>query len=168
MDVAALIERYLPGARFTSMDDQITSWDSTCGVDQPSLNDLKDLQKHWDNDEGERVRESKLVELKKASKRALESVVSPYSDLERETWGKQESQARAYLADNEVETVFLDNCAATAGISKEDLVDRIMAKVNAYEIATGIIQGQTTKIRDQIKDSKLTVKKLKAFKISYK
>ncbi len=167
MDVAALIERYLPEARFTSKDNEITSWDETCGHPQPSQEDLDEFQTQWDEDELERAREYMLMQINRETRRALESITKPYDEHERETWYKQEEQAKKWLDDPTADTVFLDNCAIHAGVSKEDLVARIMGKVIPYEAATGIIQGKTLAKRAIVKDPNSTLEIVLSVDLSY-
>ena len=71
---------------------------------------------------------------------ALESRMSAlvsgaYGPHERETWRKQEDEARAYTADDQAPTPYLDGIRL-AGETQAGQVAAIMAKVTAIETAT--------------------------------
>lgn len=63
-------------------------------------------------------------------------VSASYGPHERETWRKQEADARAYTADNQAATTYLDSIRI-AGETRADQVAAIMTKVTAVEAATG-------------------------------
>lgn len=63
-------------------------------------------------------------------------VSASYGPHERETWRKQEDEARAYTGDNQASTSYLDSIRIT-GETRADQVTAIMAKVAAVETATG-------------------------------
>ena len=74
---------------------------------------------------------------------------------EMTSWGKQVSQARAWVADNTVLTPFIDNLltARSLGETKEILVGKIIANADAYEIAYAKLLGKFQKLTRQVEDA---------------
>lgn len=71
-------------------------------------------------------------------------------DSERSTWTKQESEARAYQADNTAVTPFIDSLSESRGVDKDYLVQKIIEKSDAYAIAIGTLTGVRQKAEDSI------------------
>lgn len=72
----------------------------------------------------------------------MAAIRSEYLPEERETWGTQLEQAKAWDADNAAPTPMLDAMVAASGQDKADLVARILAKAAAYEVAVGAALGK--------------------------
>lgn len=68
---------------------------------------------------------------------------------EKSTWARQESEAKAYNLDNNSYTPFLDSLVVARGISKDDLVSKILVKSDAYTKKLGQYIGEYQK---KIKD----------------
>ncbi|MEQ8318781.1 MAG: hypothetical protein RH946_00840 [Rhodospirillales bacterium] len=100
--------------------------DNEDGTATPNTDDkaLADLQA-----EGNRL----LVSALEGRMSAL--VSGAYGPHERETWRKQEDEARAYTADDQAPTPYLDGIRL-AGETLAEQVAAIMAKVTAIETAT--------------------------------
>ncbi len=80
----------------------------------------------------------------------LQAIAAPYSEEERESWHKQEKEARAWLEDSSVSTPLLSAMAASRGISLEDMVLKVMENVETFEQASGAILGTQQKLLDEL------------------
>lgn len=96
---------------------------------------------------------SKLSEINAAYNTATSSLVSTYPDTELLTFDKQEQEARAWDADNTTSTPLIDALALGRGIDKAELVRRIIAKADAFAVATGYLTGQRQRYEDQLEDA---------------
>jgi len=82
----------------------------------------------------------------------MSTIREKYPESERQTWYIQEQEARAYKADNSVETPFIDNIANSRGIDKDELVDKIITKADTYKAMVGNAVGNKQKIEDLIEN----------------
>lgn len=98
----------------------------------------------------EAIKSSKLSEINSAYNTATSSLVSTYPSTEILTFDKQEQEARAWQADNSVSTPLIDALVLGRGIDKAELVRRIIAKADAFAVATGYLTGQRQKYEDQL------------------
>src|SRR5690606_9577402 len=94
----------------------------------------------------------KLAEINAAYKAAMLPITSTYPSEERDSWAKQEKEARAYLADSNAPTPFIDYMLQERPVEggKAELVNRIMAKVEAYEQDVGVHTGIRHRLEDQL------------------
>ena len=90
----------------------------------------------------EEAKAAKLSEINAAADRAIGTLTATYPDREISTLDKQESEARAYAAVPTASTPLLSALAEARGISLPDLVERVLAKADAFAVATGSISGQ--------------------------
>lgn len=90
----------------------------------------------------------KLNEINAAYQQAIATLTPTYPDDERLTFDKQEAEARSWLADNSESTPFVDALAAGRMIDKAELVNRIIAKADAFAIASGLLTGQRQRYED--------------------
>lgn len=102
----------------------------------------------------EELRASKLSEINSAYDKTMSSVVATYPDMEVLTFDKQEQEARAWLVDNSASTPLIDALAQGRGIDKAELVQRIIAKADAFALATGYLTGQRQRYEDTLKAAK--------------
>lgn len=86
----------------------------------------------------EEVKTAKLSEINAAADRAIATLTATYPDREISTFDKQESEARAYAADPTASTPLLSALAQARGISLPDLVERVLAKADAFAVASGL------------------------------
>ena len=91
---------------------------------------------------------AKLSEINAAADRAI--ATATYPDREISTFDKQESEARAYAADATASTPLLSALAEARGISLPDLVERVLAKADAFAVASGSIIGQRQALEDRL------------------
>ena len=99
----------------------------------------------------ERAKTSKLAEINAAYEAATSALVSTYPQTELLTFDKQESEARAWTADNSAETPLVDMLATGRQMAKAELVRRIIAKADAFTLASGYLTGQRQRFEDQLK-----------------
>lgn len=106
---------------------------------EPSLNEVKDM---------------KDEEIKTAYDIDMSNLAAPYTDKERESWTKQESEARAWLLDNTNATPFIDAMLTVrTTITKVELINRIVAKADAFANESGKLTGKKHFIEEQIADA---------------
>lgn len=98
----------------------------------------------------ETVKASKLNEINLAYEQAIATLTPTYPDDERLTFDKQEQEARAWLADNSTPTPFVDALAAGRQMDKAELVSRIIAKADAFALASGSLTGQRQRYEDML------------------
>lgn len=92
----------------------------------------------------------KLSEINRAADAAIATLTATYPDREISTFDKQESEARAYVADATASTPLLSALAEARGISLSDLVERVLAKADAFAVASGSIIGQRQALEDRL------------------
>ena len=76
----------------------------------------------------------------------IKNIAKDYPQFERDTFAVQESEANAYMKDNEAPTPFIDNLCLNRGIEKSEMVAKILANAEALKLATAPIIGQYQKI----------------------
>lgn len=112
------------------------------------------------------LRSAKLSEINSLYNTATSSLVSTYPSTELLTFDKQEQEARAWLADNSVSTPLIDALALGRGIDKSELVRRIIAKADAFALATGYLTGQRQRYEDLL-DAAATAEEVEAIVPEY-
>ena len=93
---------------------------------------------------------AKLSEINTVTDATLAVLTETYPDREIATFDKQESEARAYAADPMSSTPFLSALAVARGIPLSDLVGRVLAKADAFAVASGSIIGQRQALEDRL------------------
>lgn len=96
------------------------------------------------------IKSRKLAEINDAYQQAIATLTPTYPDDERLTFDKQEAEARAWLADNSAPTPFVDALAAGRQMDKAELVSRIIAKADAFALASGSLTGQRQRYEDML------------------
>ena len=76
----------------------------------------------------------------------IDHIGKNYPQFERDTFAAQETEANAYIKDNEAPTPFIDNLCLSRGIEKSVMVAKILANAEALKLATAPIIGQYQKI----------------------
>ena len=71
-------------------------------------------------------------------------------DSEKQTWLKQEQEARAYLLDSNASTPFIDAICLARECDKRYLVSKIKEKADAYTVAVGKLTGIRQKLEKEI------------------
>lgn len=96
------------------------------------------------------IKARKLAEINDSYQQAIATLTPTYPDDERLTFDKQEAEARAWLADNSTPTPFVDALAAGRQMEKAELVSRIIAKADAFALASGSLTGQRQRYEDML------------------
>ena len=73
-----------------------------------------------------------------------------YPEDEVRSWPKQEAEARLWLLNADAATPWIDGAAAGRGITKAELVNKIMANAALFASQHGELTGKRQKLRDQI------------------
>lgn len=94
---------------------------------EPSLEELKGIQ-------------SENINI--AFEKAIQEVTSGYPTSEVKSWSKQETEARAYLANNNADTPLINALASSRSVDKADLVERIIAKADLFADISGTLIGR--------------------------
>ena len=98
----------------------------------------------------ENAKAVKLAEINAACQHALEGLTATYPERELVSFDKQESEARAYMVDEKAQTPLLYALATARGISLDDLAQRVIAKADAFAVASGTIIGQRQAMEDRL------------------
>lgn len=82
--------------------------------------------------------------------RRLAALAAPYLPAERETWPTQQAEARAWSIDPAAPTPMLSAMAAARGITRADIVAKVLENVALFEAASGDILGQQQALLDAL------------------
>lgn len=96
------------------------------------------------------ARTEKLMAVSAACDAALAPVKAGYPLSEQQSWDKQETEARAWTADNTKATPLLSALAQARGLALADLAGRVIQKADAFAQMTGAIVGKRQRLEDQI------------------
>ena len=107
---------------------------------------------------------AKLAEINGTCDRVLNEAVKTYPDTEVLTFDQQTLEAKAYLENPEAEVTLLRSLAAGRGIELADLVNRVIAKHNAFSALSGSVIGQRQALEDRLKTCR-TVDEVKALTV---
>ena len=111
----------------------------------------------------ELVKKQKLSEINQAFNNEIKSISSKYPDAEKLSWTKQEQESRAYLNDNSVSTPLIDKIVEARGIDKDELVNRIIEKADAYMSLAGQAIGKRQRLEDLVEQAN-TIEDLESIK----
>lgn len=100
----------------------------------------------------EQLKSEKLNQFNAAAEREIQALISTYPPSEVTSFHKQENEARAWLADDTAATPLLDSLATTRGMDKATLVNKVIAKADAFAQASGEIIGKRQKLEDALTD----------------
>lgn len=81
---------------------------------------------------------------------AVRNITSGYSPSEVASWFRQETEARAWDKNSSTPTPFVDAAAAARGITKADMVSRIITLANVAVPALGTLTGKRQGLQDRI------------------
>ena len=115
----------------------------------------------------DRAKAAKLAEINSTYDAATSSLVATYPQTELLTFDKQEAEARAWTVDNSAETPLVDMLTAGRQIDKAELIRRIIAKSDAFALATGYLTGQRQRYEDLLGEAQ-TVEEVEAIVPEYK
>lgn len=98
----------------------------------------------------EQAKTRKMREINTAYEQELGAVLKDYPEEEIKSWDKQESEARAWLADNSASTPYLDGLSTARVLSKSELVARVIAKADAWMALSATTTGKRQRLEDAI------------------
>jgi hypothetical protein len=113
-------------------------WISDGNMPLPSEVDIEDLKI------------SQLQQINIAFEQAMQQITSGYPASETSSWAKQETEARAYQANNAAATPLIDALAASRSINKAELVGRIIAKADLFAGISGTLIGRRQALEDDL------------------
>ncbi|WP_279030078.1 hypothetical protein [Bilophila wadsworthia] len=113
----------------------------------------------------EEMKAAKLAEINRVADMGLAVLTLSYPSREISTFDKQESEARAYTADATASTPLLSALATARGILLPDLVGRVLAKADAFAVASGTIIGWRQGVEDRL-DACATKEEVAAITVS--
>jgi|GEM_PF-704317 len=73
---------------------------------------------------------------------AINVIAAEYPETERNSWAKQEAEARAWMANNAAATPLLSAIATARGTSLADICARVIANADAYAVYAGGVIGK--------------------------
>lgn len=107
----------------------------------------------------EQRRADKLQEINAAYEAQLNAILQDYPEAETKTWDKQESEARAWMADNTASTPLLSEITNARGMSLAELVPRVIAKADAWIHLSGAATGKRQALEETI-DAATTIEQI--------
>ena len=82
-----------------------------------------------------------LKNINKEYEDAVRNITIDTTDSEKQTWIKQESEARAYLSSTMALTPLIDAMCEIREVDKKYLVNKIIEKADSYAVAIGRLTG---------------------------
>ena len=98
----------------------------------------------------EEAKATKLTEINSACDAILNAATATYPETEVLTFDQQLMEAQAYTADNTASVPLLTALATARGIELADLVQRVIAKSNAFTRLSGYVIGQRQALEDRL------------------
>lgn len=93
---------------------------------------------------------AKRSDINVAFEKAMTHVISDIPAIERESWKKQEDEARAFVADKAAATPLIDALASSRSVNKTELVTRIIAKADLFAAVSGTLIGRRQGLEDDL------------------
>lgn len=90
----------------------------------------------------ERVRVEARARIDAAYTQAINVIAASYPETERNSWAKQEQEARAWMIDNTTAAPLLTAIAAARGTTLADICARVIANADAYAVYAGGVIGK--------------------------
>lgn len=97
-----------------------------------------------------KLKELKRKEINRAFENSMLQIVGSIPTDEVSSWGKQEAEARAYLANNTALTPLIDAMASARSVPKAELVSRIIAKADLFAHVSGTFIGRRQGLEDDL------------------
>ena len=90
-----------------------------------------------------------------ADEAALSQLKDGYPEGEVQSWERQFAEAVAWQANPAAPTPTLDGIATARGITRDDLVGRVLVKAELFAIASGQIIGRRQMLEDAIAEASI-------------
>ena len=91
-----------------------------------------------------------LERIDAAYRAAVRALTRDYPEEEVRSWPKQEAEAYAWSVNPEAATPWIDRAAATRGISRAALAEKIRARAAVFTLLHAELTGKRQKLRDAI------------------
>ena len=98
----------------------------------------------------EEAKAAKLAEINAACQSVLERLTLTYPERELLTFDKQEKQARDFLSGNKNDIGHITAIAQGRGITVDELAQKIVAKADAFSMASGLLIGRRQMYEDRL------------------
>ena len=98
----------------------------------------------------EEAKAAKLAEINSACDSILNAATATYPASEILTFDQQTKEAEAYQADDTASVPLLSALAVSRSISLPELVQRVLAKHEAFSILSGFVIGQRQALEDRL------------------
>ncbi len=85
---------------------------------------------------------AKIAEIDAAYNAAIAVISASYPETERNSWAKQEAEARAWTANNTAATPLLSAIATARGSTLADIAARVITNADAYAVYAGGVIGK--------------------------
>lgn len=96
------------------------------------------------------LKQSKRTEINAYFEKSMQQIVGSYPSNEVSSWEKQETEARAYVANNSAATPLIDALASSRSVPKAELVTRIIAKADLFAGISGTLIGRRQGLEDDL------------------
>lgn len=96
------------------------------------------------------LKKAKFAEISREFEKAMQQVINDVPATERESWQKQEDEARAYISNNSSITPLIDALALSRSVDKAELVTRIIAKADLFAGISGTLIGRRQGLEDAL------------------
>lgn len=92
----------------------------------------------------------KLAQINASYQEALDLITQATPQAEIQSWATQESEAKAYQANQEAPTPYIDSLAKARGVEKGELVAKILEKAQIFSTLSATLTGSRQKCEDAI------------------
>jgi hypothetical protein len=92
----------------------------------------------------------KMQEINEKFEQSIQQITAGYPASETSSWGKQEAEARAYVANSSATTPLIDALASSRSVNKAELVTRIIAKSDLFAGISGTLIGRRQALEDDL------------------
>lgn len=92
----------------------------------------------------------KLAQINASYQEALDLITQATPQAEIQSWATQESEAKAYQANQEAKTPYIDSLAKARGVEKTELVAKILEKAQIFSTLSATLTGSRQKCEDAI------------------
>ena len=109
---------------------------------------------------------AKLKEINAACNAALASLTATYPERELLSFERQEREARTLIAGDSGDTAHITAIAKGRGIPVEELAQKIVAKADAFSVASGMLIGHRQALETKVEEA-ATKEDVAAVVVSY-
>lgn len=92
----------------------------------------------------------KLAQINASYQEALDLITQATPQAEIQSWATQEREAKAYQANQEAQTPYIDSLAKARGAEKGELVAKILEKAQVFSTLSATLTGSRQKCEDAI------------------